>query len=179
MADAEECQGDSTSTSRDDILPARDIYSTKTQGSIVEYLTLGNTEKEDLGEDSLMKQKSVRERRLQDDSPVGKKKKPLPGPSSGKMVEIMRKFVKQGQEDNYKNVRQEVSGTSISSKEQEVNRTQQVEEVQEVQVPRKQSVSFASIDVRVKKTFSSSSVKDRVSAINGVTEELKCVLGSG
>ena len=73
VAGVEGCQVDSTS--RDDILSMRDIYSTKTQTSIVEYLASGHTEKEDSGEGSGMKQKSVKDRRLQDDSPVGKKRK--------------------------------------------------------------------------------------------------------
>ena len=40
-------------------------------------------------------------------------------------------------------------------------------------------MSFASIDVRMKKTLSSSIVKDRVDAIEDETENVKCVLGSG
>ena len=107
------------------------------------------------------------------------KKKTLPGPSSVRMVELMKKFVSRGQEDTGKNEGQEVSGTEMSSKEQVTECTQHEEAVQEAQVLRKQSVSFASIDVRVKKTSSNSSLRDCVSAINGVNEELKCVLGSG
>ena len=95
------------------------------------------------------------------------------------MAEIMRKFVKLGQDDNDRNGRQEASEKSISNKNQVLSNEQQVSESQEVQVSRKQVMSFASIDVRIKKTFSSSIVKDRVNAIEGETEILKCVLGSG
>ena len=177
----EGCQGDSTS--RDDISTLCDIYSTKTQTSIVEYLTPENSRKEHRGQDPLMNRRLLEERKFQDDSPGRKKnnkKKTLPGPSSVRMVELMRKFVSRGQVGTGQDDGQGVSGTVLSNKEQVSECNQRVEVVQqEVQVSHKQSVSFASIDIRVKKTSSSSSVRDRVSAINGVNGELKCVLGSG
>ena len=40
-------------------------------------------------------------------------------------------------------------------------------------------MGFVSVDIRMKKTFSSGSVKECVNAINVVGDEMKCVLGSG
>ena len=180
VSGVEGCHEDSTS--RDDILSLREIYSTKTQTSIVEYLASRNTEQEDRGGSSGMEQKSVRNRRLQDDSPIkkkNKKNKPLPGPSSGKMVELMKKFVKRGHDDSDRNGRHEAPEAGISDRNQVLNNEQQVSPSQDVQVSRKQVMSFASIDVRMKKTLRIRTVKDRVDAIEGETENVKCVLGSG
>ena len=112
---------------------------------------------EDQEDGSSKKQNSTGRQRLQDDSPVGrkkKKKKPLSELSSGKMVELMRKFVTQTQEDRNNDAGQEASGTKYDSKEQ---RDGHVSQVSEAQVLRKQGLSFASVDLRMKKTFGSGS----------------------
>ena len=66
----------------------------------------------------------------------------------------MRKFVTQRQEDRNNDTGQEASGTKYDSKEQ---RDGHVSQVSEAQVLRKQGLSFASVDLRMKKTFGSGS----------------------
>ena len=89
----------------------------------------------------------------------------------------MRRCDTKKQKDRNNDTGQKVSGTNYDDSKEQSNGNEA--HVSEDQVSRKQVMSFASLDIRMKKTFGSGSVRDRVNTINVVGDEMKCVLGSG
>ena len=127
------------------------IFVIDRQTSIVTFLTSENRKKKYQDDGFPVTKEEVKPRNSQMASiKKRKKKKLLPEPSSGKMIELMRRFVTKKQENRNNSMVSEGPGTGSSNSKEQDERIP-TEEVGKVL--QKMVTSFSSIDIRLKKTF--------------------------